>query len=114
MSDTHFTALDWRPSRKRASYPRVRSWGGQKQANAAFLAQSGSVAGFGSGKHRLCDHCGRVAVREATVCRWHGGGKIAAQSRPYAKSVKTLVKFAAVNGEARRDARRHDRHDRHG
>lgn len=102
MSDTQFTALDWRPSRKRATYPRQRAWGGQKEAPAAFLAAARLT---GLAHLPRCDHCRRVAMRGLNVCRAHGGGKIASQSRPYAKSVKTLVKFAAVNGEARRRKR---------
>ena len=94
MSDTQFSALDWRPSRKRASYPRQRAYGGQKEANAAFLAAA-RLSGIGSGKHRLCDHCGRVAMREANVCRWHGGGKIAAQSRPYVRPIRAIERNAA-------------------
>jgi hypothetical protein len=92
MSDTQFSALDWRPSRKRASHPRVRSWGGQKQAPAALLA-AGKNYGFAHA--RKCDHCGRVAMREATVCRWHGGGKIAAQSRPYVRPLRAIERNAA-------------------
>ena len=87
MSDTHFTALDWRPSRKRASYPRVRAHGGQKKAPAAFLAAAKRT---GLAHVRKCAHCGRVAMREATVCRWHGGGKIASLKRPYVKSARWL------------------------
>ena len=89
MSDTQFTALDWRPSRKRASYPRQRAYGGQKEANAAFLAAA-RVSGIGSGKHRLCAKCGRVAVREASVCRWHGGATHASKARPYVKTARTI------------------------
>lgn len=99
MSETQFTALDWRPSRKRASYPRQRAHGGQKRAPAAFLAAA-RVSGIGSGKHRLCDHCGRVALRETTVCRWHGGGKIASQSRPYVKSARRAARAAQAQGPA--------------
>ena len=87
MSDTQFSALDWRPSRKRASYPRQRAYGGQKQAPAALLA-AGKLHGLA--KARKCDHCGRVALRETTVCRFHGGGKIASLKRPYVKRPKRL------------------------
>jgi hypothetical protein len=99
MSDTQFTALDFRPSRKRASYPRVRAWGGQKEAPAAFLA---AAKRNGLAFLPKCAHCSDVAMRGLTVCRRHGGGKIASQTRPYVKSVKTVIKFASVNGEARR------------
>jgi hypothetical protein len=94
MSDTHFTALDWRPSRKRASYPRVRAHGGQKQAPAAFLAAAKLT---GLAHLPRCDHCGRVAMRGLNVCRVHGGGKIASQSRPYVKGQKELARIAAGN-----------------
>jgi len=91
MSDTHFTALDWRPSAKRATYPRQRAYGGQKEAPVAFLAAA-RQSGIGSGKHRLCLHCGRVAVREASVCRIHGGGRIASLKRPYVKSKRRAAR----------------------
>ena len=32
---------------------------------------------------RRCDHCGRVAMRDLPVCRWHGGARWAARLRPY-------------------------------
>jgi hypothetical protein len=95
MSDTQFTALDWRPSPRRATYPRVKPYGGQKQAPAAFLAAA-KVSGFGSGKHRRCAraNCTGWAMRETTVCRLHGGGKIASQSRPYVKSRRRAARHA--------------------
>jgi hypothetical protein len=88
MSETHFSALDWRPSKKRASYPRVRHCAGQKVAPPAFLAAA-RVSGFGSGKHRICAHCGRVAMRESTVCRQHGGSGHASKKRPYVRSARS-------------------------
>jgi hypothetical protein len=94
MSDTQFTALDWRPSRKRASYPRVRAHGGQKQAPAAFLAAA-RVSGFGSGKHRRCDHCTRWALKGLGVCRWHGGATIASKARPYVRTARTIALTAS-------------------
>ena len=94
MSDTQFSALDWRPSVKRATYPRQRAYGGQKRAPAAFLA---AAKLYGLASARKCDHCGRVAMRETTVCRFHGGGKIASQSRPYVKGQKELARIAAGN-----------------
>jgi hypothetical protein len=91
MSETQFDRSDWRPSRKRASYARQRAWGGQKQAPAAFLATSGRVAGFGSGKHRRCDHCTRWAMKDLNVCRWHGGATATAKKRPYVRTARTIA-----------------------
>ena len=91
MSDTQFTRADWRPSAKRASYVRVKPWGGQKQAPAALLAHSGSVSGFGSGKHRRCDHCRRWALKGLGVCRWHGGSTLASKTRPYVRTARTIA-----------------------
>ena len=87
MSETQFTRADWRPSRKRASHPRVRAYGGQKKAPAAFLA-AGKL--YGLAKARKCAHCGRVALRETSVCRFHGGGKVASLKRPYVKRPRRL------------------------
>jgi hypothetical protein len=83
MSDTQFSAADWRPGSRRGSYPRQRAWGGQKQAPAAFLALSGSTVGFGSGKHERCAHCGRFALKDVGLCRWHGGARATMKRRPY-------------------------------
>jgi hypothetical protein len=84
MSDEQFTALDWRPSKKRASYPRVRAWGGQKKAPLNFLIAA-AQSGFGKGPQKFC-FCGRPAFREALACRFHGGALHAAKKRPYRKS----------------------------
>jgi hypothetical protein len=91
MSDTHFTALDWRPSAKRATYPRQRAYGGQKQAPAAFLA---AAKRNGLAYLPRCNHCGRVAMRGLAVCRFHGGGKIASRFRPYVKSARRAARAA--------------------
>lgn len=85
MSETQFSRLDWRPSKQRSTYPRVRDWGGQKQANPAFL-EAGRRYGLGSpGNNRRCcrDDCNGFAVRESEYCRRHGGGRAAAFARPY-------------------------------
>jgi len=83
MSDERFTRDDWRPGKRRRSYPRVRDWGGRKSAPAAFLAMAPFV-GLASDKAARCRHCKRVAMRGLPVCRFHGGARWAAQRRPYA------------------------------
>ena len=93
MSETQFTALDWRPGKKRKTYVRQRRYSGQKQAPAAFLAMSGSVAGIGSGKHRICsakrrdgEPCRTIAMRDCPTCRLHGGASFTARLiRPYVR-----------------------------
>jgi hypothetical protein len=86
MAESHFTRATWRPGAKRQTYPRVRDWGGQVEASAEFLAWSGSVAGFGSGRHRRCARpgCNGWAMREASECRKHNGASVASKLRPYA------------------------------
>jgi hypothetical protein len=85
MSETQFTRLDWRPSRKRASRPRSLPWGGQKQAPAAFLAAA-RASGFGTpGNDTRCAHCRRFAMRESGLCRFHNGPRLAMAARPYVK-----------------------------
>ena len=79
-----FTREDWRPGKGRRSYPRLHAYGGRKEAPAAFLAMSGSVAGFGSGRHRMCSVCGKLpAMRGIAVCRIHGGAAWAVRRRPF-------------------------------
>jgi hypothetical protein len=102
MERTQFTREDWRPSPKRGTYPRVRDWGGQKKAPKAFL-EAAKVSGIGSGKLRLCLYCGKPAVREADVCRYHGGGKIASEKRPYVKSATWIGIQAETATEAKAD-----------
>jgi len=93
MSETQFTALDWRPGKKRKTYVRQRRYNGQKQAPAAFLAAA-AVSGIGSGKHRLCGArrrdggiCRDIAMRGCDHCRAHGGASQTARLiRPYVRS----------------------------
>lgn len=79
-----FTKADWRPGKRRASYPRKRAWGGAKVAPAAFVAMA-RLVGFGSeaAKARQCRHCRRPAMRGLPVCREHGGASHAARRRPF-------------------------------
>jgi len=99
MSENQFSALDWRPGKRRRSYVRKRRAGGQKQAPAAFLAMSGSVAGIGSGKHRICsakrrdgEPCRDIAMRGCDHCRAHGGASQTARSiRPYVRKDGAIV-----------------------
>lgn len=85
MSDERFTRADWRPGRNRKTQPRIRDWGGRKQAQPELLAWSGSVAGFGSGRHRVCakEGCPQPAMTGLPVCRRHGGGSWTSRRRPY-------------------------------
>jgi hypothetical protein len=93
MSETHFSALDWRPGKRRRSYVRKLRSNGQKQAPPAFLAMSGSVAGIGSGKHRICsarrrdgEPCRSIAMNGCETCRLHGGASQTARTiRPYVR-----------------------------
>jgi hypothetical protein len=93
MSETHFSALDWKPGKRRRSYVRKMRSGGQKQAPPAFLAMSGSVAGIGSGKHRTCGArrrdggiCRTIAMNGCDHCRLHGGAMQTAKFvRPYVR-----------------------------
>ena len=82
MSSDQFTRLDWRPSTRRASYPRVRAHGGRKTAPAALLAYCAPPGVFAPGAPR-CAHCKRVAMRDLPVCRQHGGARWTARLRPY-------------------------------
>jgi hypothetical protein len=92
MSETHFSALDWRPGKKRRTYVRKRRAGGQKQAPSAFLAAA-AVSGIGSGKHRLCGArkrdgglCRDIAMKGCNHCRQHGGASQTARTiRPYVR-----------------------------
>lgn len=98
MSETHFSALDWRPGKGRKTYVRVRRSGGQKVAPSAFLAAA-RVSGIGSGKHRQCSAkrvdgqpCRGIAMRDAPTCKKHGGAAYTAQYvRPYVRQDGVVV-----------------------
>lgn len=82
-SDTHFRRVDWRPGKRKRQRPRVKPWGGQKQASAAFL-ESRKASALGQGRHRMCKHCGtQPAMIESDYCRMHGGAKRAAAMGTY-------------------------------
>ena len=108
MSETHFTALDWKLGKRRRSYVRKRRAGGQKQAPPAFLAAA-AVSGIGSGKHRLCGArrrdggiCRDIAMKGCDHCRAHGGAaRTAWLLRPYVRKdgVATVPHNAQTNPE---------------
>jgi hypothetical protein len=92
MSESHFSALDWKPGKRRGSYVRERRCGGQKQAPPAFIA-AGKLSGIGSGKHRICSAltragvpCRDIAMKGCDHCRAHGGASQTARLiRPYVR-----------------------------
>ena len=98
MSESHFSALDWRPGKRRKTYPRIGRAGGQKQAPLAFIA-AGKLSGIGSGKHRICsarkrngERCRSIAMNDCDVCRLHGGAaRTARLLRPYVRRDGTVV-----------------------
>jgi DnaJ-class molecular chaperone len=95
MSETQFTRADWRPGKRRRSTPRVKPWGGAKVAGVAFLAMSGSRAGFGSGKHRRCAlaHCNGWAMKGVSTCHKHGGaGNVARYRRPFVRVERSIMR----------------------
>jgi hypothetical protein len=101
MSDTQFTKLDWRPSKKRASVPRKRDWGGQKRAPAAFLAMAPFV-GFGKGPQARCcvARCNAFAMKGAPSCRKHGGaGIVARYRRPFVRSLRAIGPRPSPGGQ---------------
>jgi hypothetical protein len=105
MSETQFTALDWRPSNKRKTYVRQRRFNGQKVAPPAFLAAA-KLSGIGSGKHAICAAtkrdgapCRNIAMRDCATCRLHGGAaRTAWLLRPYVRKDGVVV---VPNGYAR-------------
>jgi hypothetical protein len=84
------TRETWRPGKRRRTYVRVRHSGGATEAPLAFIA-AGAVSGFGSGKHRVCEHvrrdgsrCKAWAMKGLSVCIMHRGAALTAVSvRPY-------------------------------
>jgi hypothetical protein len=104
MSETHFTALDWKPGKRRRTYVRQMRSGGQKKAPPAFVA-AGKLSGIGSGKHRICgarrrdgEPCTSIAMNGCDTCRIHGGASQTARTiRPYVRKDGSIV----IPGDAR-------------
>ena len=92
MSETQFSAADWRPGKRRKTYVRKYRRNGQKTAPPAFLAAA-AVSGIGSGKHRICsakrrdgEPCRSIAMNGCNHCRLHGGASQTARTiRPYVR-----------------------------
>jgi hypothetical protein len=70
---SQFTRATWRASRKRATTPRQRDYGGQTQAPLGLLAHRAKPGRFGNVELPKCAHCKRPAIRGVGVCRWHNG-----------------------------------------
>jgi hypothetical protein len=98
MSETQFSALDWKPGKRRRTYVRKLRSGGQKQAPPAFIA-AGKLSGIGSGKHRICgarkrngEPCRSIAMTDCDHCRLHGGAMQTAKFvRPYVRKDGSIV-----------------------
>ena len=90
LSETQFSRADWRPGRRRKTVPRVRDYGGQKQAPIAFLV-AGKFAGLHTNRAKRCTGialstgrtCRRVAMKGTDFCLLHGGALAAKRIRPY-------------------------------
>ena len=90
-SETRFTRATWRRGAKRATYERVKPYGGAKHANEAFLA-SVPLHAIGApldlrqrcaGKRRDGGACGCLAMRGSAFCLRHGGAQGARRVRAY-------------------------------
>jgi hypothetical protein len=90
MSETQFSRLDWRPGKRRRTQPRVRGYGGQKEAPLWLLAAR-RLVGLHTNAARRCTAtanstgrtCRRFAVTGASVCMVHGGALALKRNRPY-------------------------------
>jgi hypothetical protein len=93
MSETHFDRSDWRPGKRRKTQPRVRCYGGQKQAPAGLVAAR-KFAGLDTSAARKCKRiaistgkpCRHPAMRGSDYCLSHGGAARAKQIRPYIRT----------------------------
>jgi hypothetical protein len=90
MSEGFFTRSDWRAGKRRRTQPRLRAYGGRKEAPLGLLA-AGRLAGLHTNTARRCTAtanstgrtCRRVAVSGANVCMVHGGALTLKRNRPY-------------------------------
>jgi hypothetical protein len=93
VSETHFTKLDWRPGNRRKTVPRVRCYGGQKEAPVGLIAAR-KLVGLHTNRAARCTatalstgrKCRHVAVTGANVCMLHGGTFALKRNRPYVRT----------------------------
>jgi hypothetical protein len=113
VSETQFTKADWRPGRHHVTRPRVRAYGGQKEAPLGLIAARGLV-GLHTNRAARCTatalstgrKCRRVAVTGASVCMNHGGALALMRNRPYvATGHGQRIKALRAIGEDRPDRR---------
>jgi hypothetical protein len=94
LSETHFDHLEWRAGARRKTQPRVRCYGGQKQAPVAFLAAARQFCGLNTNAARKCKRiaistgrpCRDPAMRGSDYCLSHGGAAAAKRIRPYVRT----------------------------
>jgi len=88
-----FTRADWRKGKRRATYERVKPWGGAKQANAAFL-EAVKLHAIGApldnrprcaGIRRNGQACRSIACNGSVYCLRHGGAQGAKRFRAYVR-----------------------------
>jgi hypothetical protein len=109
-----FTRATWRPGKKRRMYKRVKPYGGQIAAPAAFL-EAGQRNAFKPGRpgYRICSAtkrdgspCGMLALKGLKVCGAHGGFSILARQGRLQPTGRTAALKAtranAVEGNAPR------------
>ena len=90
MWETHFSKLDWRLGKRRRTQPRVKCYGGQKEAPIALIAIA-KLVGLHTDRAARCTatahstgrKCRRVALKDTGLCLGHGGALIARKLRPY-------------------------------
>lgn len=113
VSETHFSKLDWRPGARRKTMPRLKPYGGQKEAPVLLLVMAKRV-GLHTNAAKRCTatarstgrKCRRVAVTGANVCLVHGGALFLKQHRPYVATGhgQRIMALRAI-GEDRPDRR---------
>ena len=90
MSATHFSRLEWRPGKRNRTRPRVKDYGGQKEAPVGLIAARKFV-GLDTPTAARCTatarstgrKCRRVALKDTGFCLCHNGALIARNLRPY-------------------------------
>jgi hypothetical protein len=94
MSETQFTKFDWRPGKRRRTYPRARDYPGQKEAPPGLLA-AGRFVGLHTPTAKRClriaastgKPCRHVAMKGSNLCLSHGGAAAAKRIRPYVSTL---------------------------
>ena len=107
LSETQFTKLDWRPGKRRKTQPRLKCYGGQKEAPVGLIAAA-KLVGLHTMRAARCttiarstgQRCRHVAMKNVNLCLVHSGALLVRKLRPYVptKHGQRIMALRALGG----------------